>query len=155
MMFVESQNEHNYLFHIAQWMNSDLFLGGSDQTTEDTWLWEDGTASPAEFGVDNSNPINGLPTFWNNPGQPNNAGEQDYVFYYRSQQNWHDNRDGQNADDLQRTVLEVESDGANKFTLPLTNLQEGTVSIAFTGLNDRAGNSLADATVHSLSLIHI
>jgi hypothetical protein len=34
MMFVESQNEHNFLFHIAQWMNNNLFLGGSDRTYE-------------------------------------------------------------------------------------------------------------------------
>ncbi|MDC0215173.1 hypothetical protein OAK14_00760, partial [Candidatus Marinimicrobia bacterium] len=159
MMFIESENEHDFLFHIAQWINDSLWLGGTDATDEGTWLWEDGTASPDTFYLDpdnhdNGGPFNGLPSFWSSAAsQPNNfEDDQDYVFYVEPQHNWQDNPAGETGDSYPvRTVLEVESEGVNKFTLPITSLQEGTVSIALTGFSDRAGNSFADATVHSFT----
>ena len=140
MTFVQSENENNFIFQVCTFINADIWIGGSDADVEATWIWKDGVTD-AEVGA------NAEPTFWNG-GEPNNAADSEHSMqYYYNTKRWNDLPSSTEL----RTVLEVESSEVNKFTLPLTNLQEGDVTIRLTGLQDPAGNTLANAIYHTFT----
>jgi hypothetical protein len=49
--------------------------------------------------------------------------------------------DGADAAATKKSILEVESTEINKFTIPLTSLEQGSVNISIANLSDAAGNT--------------
>jgi hypothetical protein len=61
--------------------NAQLWIGASDRITEGNWIWDDGPEAGQSAFAPYSN--------WN-PGEPNNAGGEDYAVGWWSGDRWND-----------------------------------------------------------------
>lgn len=87
MVRIDSASENSYINSIIS--NGNVWLGGTDQSAEGTWLWYDGE----QFwqGEDDGVPVNSLYSNWNN-NEPNQSGDEDCLEMRLSGGNWNDLR---------------------------------------------------------------
>jgi len=68
------------------------WIGGSDATVENKWIWVDGPEAGTQFwqGVANGSVVNGMYNAWTAGVQPNNSGGQDYLRFNDPAGKWND-----------------------------------------------------------------
>ncbi|SVE55755.1 uncharacterized protein METZ01_LOCUS508609, partial [marine metagenome] len=152
MAFIQTEDENNFIFQACTFIDAHIWIGGTDgedtEAGEGTWVWKDNseTVFGTGAGEDFIN-ADGFESFWNS-GEPNDAGEgEDYAQYYYNRKKWNDLSGTQSM----KTIIEIESEELNKFTLPLTDLQEGLVTITLKNVTDKAGNEIPEDVYYSFT----
>lgn len=68
-----------------------LWLGGNDEAQEGKWIWSGGPEAGTQFwaGASNGSATGGSYNNWN-PGEPNNAGDEDFLHTWAGGATWND-----------------------------------------------------------------
>ncbi|MBB3207905.1 CSLREA domain-containing protein, partial [Rhodopirellula rubra] len=149
LVTIESQYENDLIVTLSQGLSDDAWLGASDQDTEGTWKWYDGTNANETFWIGDAGGTaqTGHYTNWSTI-EPNDSFGEDFAEIRKATGEWNDlNGGGTNAYIIQWNAGEVLSN----FTFSLTddaggrfaiNESTGEITVANgTLLNYEAANS--------------
>ncbi len=92
LVTIGSQYENSIVMAMAQAMNSGIFIGASDATTEGTWRWQSGGTDGNTFWIGTSTGTQQANQWSNWQGaEPNDSfGSEDYGMMYNNTGTWND-----------------------------------------------------------------
>ncbi|MCC9598944.1 DUF4347 domain-containing protein [Stieleria sp. JC731] len=145
---VQNAAEQEVLFGIASSVSKELFLGGTDATSEGAWRWrQNGTNSDFFWsGGTNGTPVDGAYQNWISGSQPDDSGGvQDYLVI-RPNGQWDDEANDGGSDN--GYIIEWDADTVLDVAQPLTyTLLSQTVAGAFAINSDSGQITVADGTL--------
>ncbi|PNY36817.1 hypothetical protein C2E31_10670, partial [Rhodopirellula baltica] len=145
---IHSAGEQEVLAGIASTAAQQLFLGGTDSTSEGDWRWRQSGSNAETFwsgGINGTN-VDGSYTNWITGAQPDNSGGSQHYLVIRPTGEWDDEDNSGGGDN--GYIIEWDADAVLDAAQPLTyTLLSQTVAGAFTIDSDNGRILVADSSL--------